>query len=132
MIFPPHINSPVLIYHDPVTRRAFYNISWNPPKEVVLIDIERYEVSIGSFEQSTSDTYVIVELMVDEDVTVDIRVSVIDRCNRRRSTPIPFILKVPDNMPPGMSIIINNNNIIILYNRIAIQLRLQWQHDLSS
>ena len=113
MIFPPHINNPVLIYHDPVTRSAFYTISWNPPKEAVLIDIERYEVSIGNFEQSTSDTYVIVELMVDDDVTVELRVSVIDRCNRRRSTPIPFVLKVPDNMPPGMSI-------LILYSRIAI------------
>ena len=91
MVNPPHINDPVLLHYDSDT--TLYNISWNcnPPEDA--IDIDHYEINIGSLNRSTNDTYMVVEIMSNVDVAIN--VTVVDRCNRHQSTAKSFPPEIP-------------------------------------
>ena len=107
---PPHINNPIPLHYDSDTNRTLYNISWNPPQNAILIDIDHYEINIGSLNRSTSDTYMVVEIMSDGDVAIN--VSVVDRCDRRQSTTMIFHPVIPD-APVGKVELIQCRDIII-------------------
>jgi hypothetical protein len=91
----PHINRPIFLFYDSDTSRTLYNISWNPPQNAINIDIDHYEIDIGSLTRSTSDTYMVVDIM--SNVNISVNVSVVDRCNRRNSTVMISPPVIPDS-----------------------------------
>ena len=86
------------LYYDVATGAAAYNLSWNPPMNPTF-NIDFYEVTIGGLNQSTRDTHLIFSVEPQNNSTINISVTIVDRCKRRASTI--HTLKIPSMITAG-------------------------------
>ena len=81
---------PHRLYYDQTSGAAAYNLSWNPPFNAVQFDVDYYEVVVGGLNRSTRDTHLIFFIESKNNATVNISVSVVDRCKRRASATTSY------------------------------------------